>query len=195
LIDAFLDDPFYTLSYPDVEIRKRKLVEVFQQYVDQMLPHGYCFILRDTQSTGVSVALCFPPGEDWTVEPWESFVATHLADATPEQQAAFHAQDSFVTEHRELATGAPEGENKLLALVSLATTPSAQGRGLGTTLLRHIVGLADQHHWMCSLEATRLQAARIYERFGFVVHHTAPFPHVTPEILMYFMVRPAVEQS
>lgn len=52
--------------------------------------------------------------------------------------------------------------------MSMAVRPGHRGRGVGTALLRALLGHADEHGWSVSLSVHRLNPAlRLYQRCGF----------------------------
>jgi len=88
----------------------------------------------------------------------------------------------------------PESAPRYVYLQQLATRPKAQKRGVGSALLRAVTAIADELGEGCYLETDEEHLRALYEKHGFVVHHTyvvsAGGGSFAPN---YAMVRPVTE--
>lgn len=61
-------------------------------------------------------------------------------------------------------------------LYTIAVSPAAQGKGVGSSLLKHGLSRADESGYGSYLEATTPGSQRLYERHGFIVRQEIPTP-------------------
>lgn len=130
-----------------------------------------------------------PPGGDFDDPMWEEYESYHLPTLTEDERIAFLAFQKWFDVEREKAHGIKAGDNDTYWLVLLATEERARCRGQATALIKHGLAYADEHELACSLETGSEQSVQFYQKFGFVVHHTAVLPYSNPQKLMYFMRR------
>jgi len=158
---AFQSDPVMSWIFPDAETRGRRVAPMFEVLARHFhLRHGLCTLAEDG-GTALGGAMWDPPGE-WRVGPLRTALAI---------PAAMRAMGGSVT--RGLAvTDAfervhPAEPHYYLAYVG--ARPEAQGRGVGSALLRTTLEQVDRRRMPAYLESSDEANVGYYERFGFEV--------------------------
>jgi len=67
-------------------------------------------------------------------------------------------------------------------LATLGTDPEAQGRGIGSALMRPVLDHCDAEGWPAYLESSKERNIPFYARHGFAVVEEVPLPHGGPSI-------------
>jgi RimJ/RimL family protein N-acetyltransferase len=156
LADAFVEDPIFAWLIPDEHRRRLRLRRFFElelRYV--VLPKGKIWTSAETD--GASLEL--PPGA------WRMPFTTQLAHG-PGFTRVFgmrlpHALTLItLMENRHIRE-----PHYYIAYVGVA--PAAQGRGLGTRLLRPTLDRCDREGLPAYLDATSERNRALYERLGF----------------------------
>lgn len=162
LAAAFEDDPVFSWLIPRRDRRRRRLERFFRLELQHVvLPSGTAWTVDG--SAGASLEL--PPNR------WRMPIGAQIAHS-PAFARVFgtrlpHALALVTTmEHRHLRE-----PHHYIAYVGVA--PDAQGRGLGTTLMRPTLDRCDRERLPAYLEATSERNAALYERLGF--QHLGPF--------------------
>ena len=160
LARAFYDDPIWTWFMPDGTTRAERLVRVFSTFARRVyLRHGDDCYTTDAHD---GAALWAPPGHG-------ELSAGDLLRVLPGWTRAIgwrdllrakRGTDSFESVH-------PHERHYYLPFVGVA--PEAQGRGLGTALMRPVLEKCDREQIPAYLEATSVASRRCYERAGFEV--------------------------
>jgi ribosomal protein S18 acetylase RimI-like enzyme len=124
--------------------------------LDLTLPRGHVVVTED----GLGTALWTPPGpwrESWVRELWRlpGFVRAIGVRRAPGVLRAFAA----------LEARHPGGAHYYL--MELAVDPRAQGRGIGSALLRHGLARCDERRVGAYLENSNPRNTPLYERHGF----------------------------
>ena len=151
---AFAADPIMRWAWPDPYQYATYWPKIAEAYGGRAFDYGTAHVLENF----AAVALWLPPG----VESDEAALGEVIAescgdqilrdlDAVFEQMAHFH----------------PAGELWFLPLIGV--DPVAQGRGLGSALLRHGLAACDRDGLPTYLEATSPRNRALYERHGFRV--------------------------
>ena len=151
---AFAADPIMRWAWPDPYQYATYWPKIAEAYGGRAFDYGTAHVLENF----AAVALWLPPG----VESDEAALGEVIAescgdqilrdlDAVFEQMAHFH----------------PAGELWFLPLIGV--DPVAQGRGLGSALLRHGLAACDRDGRPTYLEATSPRNRALYERHGFRV--------------------------
>lgn len=148
LTSAFWDDPVFRWAIPDDDQRWDALPGIFQVFVDGFLPLGATHV----NSAGTGTALWAPPG-----------TAAELDGLEPHALAL----PRMLQIMELLESTHPHEECWYLNL--LAVESGAQGKGIGSALLRHVLERADADGVPAYLEATSPANRRLYERHGFEV--------------------------
>lgn len=161
LARAFVDDPAFTSLWPDPARRARALERLMGVAVAHALRRGDVDALT-LDGAVAGVAAWLPPGQ-YPLSAREQVRATPrmlgVAAAAPR---AFPRLGRFGA---NIDAAFPADRPWYLAVVGVV--PEAQGRGLGTRLLRPGLDRCDATAGDCYLETDTAAAARLYERLGF----------------------------
>jgi ribosomal protein S18 acetylase RimI-like enzyme len=172
LAEAFVDDPVFLWLMPDDASRQRRLRRFFEIELSQLvLPRGRACTSPDL--TGAALSL--PPGA------WRA----------PTRVAVQHGRCFGI--HLPKAAGlAALMERRHLRephyyFPYIGVAPEAQGRGLGSTLMRPTLDRCDKEGLPAFLEATNERNTALYERLGFERRGDLSFAGGPP---LHLMVRP-----
>ncbi|MFN2617086.1 MAG: GNAT family N-acetyltransferase [Thermoleophilaceae bacterium] len=169
LARAFQDDPVFEWMFPDEVERTRRSERGFAFYLRKVyLPHDECY----TTDGVLGGALWMPP-ETWHLGPIAQL------RLLPGMIAALGGRLPRVM--RALATiesNHPKEPHWYLPFVGVE--PEAQGRGVGTALMRPILERCDGERMPAYLEATTPRNRTCYERQGFEVTEEIHFPKDGP---------------
>jgi GNAT superfamily N-acetyltransferase len=155
LAEAFYEDPVIGWLMPDATKRRARLRRFFGIELRHMaLPRGRVWTTNDL--TGV--ALVMPPGA-WRVPPHATLLegsafGVHLGRA---------ARLGATMEWRH----AREVRKPHYYVRDVGVLPEAQGKGLGSALMRPMLDLCDREGLPAYLEASSERSAALYERLGF----------------------------
>jgi GNAT superfamily N-acetyltransferase len=149
---AFSSDPMVRWAWPDPE----RYLTYWPQFADafggRAFDHGTAHGLEDC----VAVALWLPPG----VGPDEETVMGLVRESMDDQ--TFEDINGVFEQMAELH---PTDDHWYLPLTGV--DPVAQGRGLGSALLRHALKTCDSDGLPAYLEATSPRSRNLYARLGF----------------------------
>jgi ribosomal protein S18 acetylase RimI-like enzyme len=161
LARAFEGDPALVSLFADPARRARALRAFLAVPLADALRHGYAEVLL-VDGTMAGAAVWFPPGA-------YPFGARRQLRALPRMLAvAVAAPREFQRLGRfgsNVDAAFPEDRPWYLCVVGVV--PEAQGRGLGTRLLRPGLERCDAAGGDCYLETDTPEATRLYERLGF----------------------------
>lgn len=172
---AFVHDPMVVwpmVTGDDLEARIRDLFAL----VDGLYV-GQGWIHRTADGSGV-IALV-PPESEAVARAIDEAVSAGMAGLTPD------GGDRFTRFWEWIAETAPAEPHWLLDQV--AVDPPAQGRGLGTAMIRFAIECSEADGRPLLLETGVPGNVGLYERFGFTVMHDGDAPGVGPHI--WFMRR------
>ncbi|MEM1056413.1 MAG: N-acetyltransferase [Bacteroidota bacterium] len=168
---AFADDPLFAHIYPDAASRVHRFRAEHAAYLRWIYrPVG----LAETTGDVDALALWLPP-ESFDQLGWRevaclpALVRTVGLRRLPLVWRTYKAFDPFY----------PTGE-PFWYLGLLATAPEAQGRGLGSALLRAGLERADADGVGTYLETSTEVNQRFYRSHGFEVRHEIPLPDGGP---------------
>ncbi len=157
LVLAFSTDPFMRWMYPDPHQYVTHRQTFFRILVDAAVAQKSAYIIGGYYGA----AVWFPPGvhfdEDEVLSLLQRTVGDRVTDdlfAMIELVAAFH----------------PDEPSWYLPLVGV--DPARQGRGYGSSLLRHSLLACDRDQKVAYLDNTNSANIPLYERFGFEVAGT-----------------------
>jgi ribosomal protein S18 acetylase RimI-like enzyme len=173
LAESLFDDPFYwaiTESFGnDLTARKRALSGYFHYSLEEAERTGRCVVAPDP-SLGAAAWLLPRSAEVAAAE--SSAKSEYLASALGSQGMENYYR--IVRYMAPLAARVVPGDAWYLSIIGIL--PSAQGRGLGATLLAGTLAEASQANATCYLETFTPLNLRFYERLGFrrVVEHVEP---------------------
>jgi ribosomal protein S18 acetylase RimI-like enzyme len=144
-----------------------------------VLPHGEAWISDDG-----GVALWTPPGK------W-STTGLHLLAMAPALLAAVGAKKLVTRARAAQRVSERHPRERHWYLFAIGVEPKAQGRGIGSKLLRAVLDRCDTEKTAAYLEASTETNARLYERHGFRVTHELRVAKDAPP--MWLMWREAPE--
>ncbi|MGH9171753.1 MAG: GNAT family N-acetyltransferase [Acidimicrobiales bacterium] len=148
---AFAADPLVRWFWPD----PHKYVMCWPRFVDtyagRAFDHGSAHWLA-----GQAIALWLPPGDEGDDTPLVELMIESLHPQTLSDLGEMFVQ--MIELH-------PTTEHWYLPVTGV--DPAAQGRGLGTTVLRHGLSLADRDGVPAYLEASSRRSRALYARLGF----------------------------
>ncbi|MGH9222876.1 MAG: GNAT family N-acetyltransferase [Acidimicrobiales bacterium] len=167
---GFFDDPVTVWLLPD-ECRRAEILEpLFRLYVDAYIPHDELYLAAD----GAGTAVWLPPGHKLlSPEGEEAYGAKVVEIAGPDADRLFQLEETFAVYH-------PMAPHYYPNFVSVA--PWAQGRGIGTALLRTVLDRADEEGVPSYLESTSPRNRRLYERLGYVCQGEFTLPDGGPRL-------------
>jgi GNAT superfamily N-acetyltransferase len=149
---AFSSDPVMRWAWPDPERYLTAWPPFADAFGGRAFDHGTAHGLEDC----VAVALWLPPGVEPDVETVMGLMRESMDDQTFEDiNGVFEQMDEL---H-------PTDDHWYLPLTGV--DPVAQGRGLGSTLLRHALKTCDSDGLPAYLEATTPRNRDLYARHGF----------------------------
>jgi GNAT superfamily N-acetyltransferase len=151
---AFATDPIMRWTWPDPYRYATYWPKFADAFGGRAFDQGTAYGLEDC----VAVALWMPPG----VGPDEATVMELMGESLEEQTLA-EVNDLF----DQMGRLHPTTEHWYLPLTGV--DPVAQGRGLGSALLRHALANCDREGLPAYLEATTPRNRDLYERHGFNV--------------------------
>lgn len=159
---AFVDDPVFAWLLPDRATRGVGVRAFFDIVVDILAAHDDTW----TTSAGVTgAALWVPYGcAPMSDERGERFVDECAAICDPNADRILELTAAMDERH-------PYEPHEYLWF--LGVVPSAQGRGIGSTLMAPVLDRADRDRRPAYLEATSERSKTLYERHGF--RASAPF--------------------
>lgn len=171
LAQAFFDDPVFRWWIPADGRRRQILPAFFAAATNSFLPGDELYRAAD----GTGAAVWSPPGRPTQAE----------QEAAGPLIAAAVAEFVGPLAEIEAATGALHPAEPHFYLFLLGVRPGAQGRGLGTGLLRTVLDRCDATGTPAYLEATSEHNRRLYERHGFVAREAVTVRDSPPLWLMW----------
>ena len=157
-VRAFLDDPVANFMFRGPKRRRLGLRAFFRtQLRRQYGPLGHVYTTDDA----AGVAIWGPP--DRPRHPWRELF--ELVPAAP-YLVGTHTPRALQLLF-EIDARHPREPHWYLA--TLATEPARQGTGVGSSLLRHTLALADEEGVPAYLESSKERNVPLYARFGFEV--------------------------
>jgi ribosomal protein S18 acetylase RimI-like enzyme len=157
LADAFDPDPIFRWCIPEARQRARHLPEIFAAVVAGLAAHDETYVAAGQQG----VALWVPPGAAPLAEAAEQVLGERVGQLPAADADRFAAISAAMAEHH------PHDPHWYLWFV--AVHPSAQGRGIGGTLLEDMLVRCDVAGRAAYLEATTESSLSLYQRHGFRV--------------------------
>jgi ribosomal protein S18 acetylase RimI-like enzyme len=168
LAAAFQEDPVFGWLMPDRASRPLRLRRFFKRELHHVLARGHVWTSADLGGA----ALTLPPGR------WRTPQHVALRQARPFGLRVPRAAGLLTAiEWRHLR--APHYYFPYIGVM-----PAAQGRGLGSAMMRPILDRCDAERLPAYLEASSERNARLYERLGFTVTRELRFAGSPPLRLM-----------
>jgi ribosomal protein S18 acetylase RimI-like enzyme len=173
LVDSLLDDPFYwaiTEDFgDDAAARRRALTDYFHYSLQEAERTGRCTLAPDPTLGAAAWLLPRSPEVDAAeISAKSAYLASVLG---PKGKENYYRITGFMA---PLAARVVPNEAWYLSIIGIL--PSAQGRGLGVTLLADTLVEASRASATCYLETFTPRNLRFYERLGFrrVADHLEP---------------------
>lgn len=165
---AFEDDPVWSWMLPDEASRLRRLRGAFTVLLREVhLGHGASE--HTGRSGGVeAAALWDPPGQ------WRTPFSAQVRQAVPLMRAFGTRLPVALRALSRVESHHPEEPHWYLAF--LGTDPQAQGKGLGTVLMRSRLDRCDEARMPAYLESSKESNVPYYEKFGFKVTRELRMP-------------------
>jgi ribosomal protein S18 acetylase RimI-like enzyme len=154
LAAAFADDPAVRWMYPDNAQFRLDFPGFAEAFGGRAFAAGTAHVSDGFQGA----ALWLPPG----TEPDEDALMGHI-----ERTATSVDQDTLFAVFDEMGNHHPEGPHWYLPLIGVV--PAAQGRGIGSALLRHALAAADRDRLPAYLESSNARNIPLYQRHGFAL--------------------------
>jgi ribosomal protein S18 acetylase RimI-like enzyme len=166
LASAFQDDPIIAWVFPD-ERRRKALLSAFMDFRLRKLgfPHDEIWMTRD----GAAVAVWIPPGG------WLMSISEQVR-LLPPIIRFFGLRTPTVLRGLEIMERRHPHHPPHWYLFILGTERSAQGRGLGSALLGHMLERIDASELPVYLESSKERNVALYARHGFEVVGEAAIP-------------------
>ena len=149
---AFAADPVMRWFWPDPSVYRATFSRFIDVIAGGAFEHGSALWLDD----GRAVALWLPPGVEIDDD---ELVQVMLESVNPAILADLSSFGDLVREHH------PVIDHWYLPVTGV--DPVAQGKGLGSELLRHALTTCDLNELPAYLEASTVRSRLLYERFGF----------------------------
>jgi len=173
LAESLLDDPFYwaiTEDFgDDLAARKQALIHYFHYSLEEAERTGRCVVAPDPRLGAAAWLLPRSPDVDAAESSAKSeYLASTLGSRGKENYYR------IVRYMAPLAARVVPGGSWYLSIIGIL--PSAQGRGLGATLLEGTLAEASHANVTCYLETFTPRNLRFYGRLGFrrVADHLEP---------------------
>jgi GNAT superfamily N-acetyltransferase len=167
---AFFDDPVTCWLLPDADQRRRVIVPMFELYIEPYLRNGEAYLAAG----GEAAAVWLPPDRRLMTPEEEDALGEALIRLVGDGLERFGQLAETFAEHH------PAGP--LYYCQFLATVPAFQGRGIGSILLRDVLGRADREGKPAYHEATTPRNRALYERHGYVNQGELTLPDGGPTL-------------
>ena len=164
LARAFHDDPVLSWVFPDERVRPRMAERFFRLRVRGLIAQGETYTTGDRAG-----AACWAPPGRWESPRLESLAFTLRLLPLLRRRAGLVARGWGMIEAEH-----PREPHYYLAL--LGTDPEAQGRGIGSALLRPVLEDCDRNEIPAYLESSNEGNLRFYARHGFRVTGAMALP-------------------
>ncbi len=169
LAEAFVEDPVFSWLMPDEDSRLARLRRFFAIELQRLvLPRGRAW--TSPELTGAALSL---PPRAWHTPPRVGVLQGGCFGLRLYRAAGLLA----LIERHHLRE-----PHYYFAYIGVA--PEAQGKGLGSTLMRPTLDRCDEQGLPAYLEASSERNAALYERLGFVVKRELTFAGSPPLRLM-----------
>ena len=167
---AFFDYPMMNHYFPDLKRRKRRMPWYLEKTLNCAMRYGEVFATADC--SGVMFVL--PPGHTRLTD--REYIQNGFLLVPFVMGFGNYAKSSecekFVADTQErLMDG-----KKHYYLWGLVTDPQAQGKGIGSALLKKLTDKADTENTAVYLETHEQKNVTYYEQFGFKLIHKTTIP-------------------
>ncbi len=152
---AFYEDPLFRYAFPDDERRRKVLPGFFSLFLDAQRRYDEVHTTGD----GTGAALWVPPGKPGVPDDFAETFGERMEIVAGVDIERVADVSELVDEHH------PDGSFYFLHF--LGVEPDRQGRGVGSSLLAHVLDRCDREGAYAYLDATSERNRRLYERHGF----------------------------
>ena len=166
IVLAFSSDPAGRWLYPDPSQFLAYFPRFVRAFGGKAFEHGSAHLVE-----GSAAALWLPP----EVQPDEQELVELIKESVPGSD-----QDGVFAVLEEMGGYHPKEPHWYLPLIG--TDPMQQGKGHGSTLLRHALALCDEQKMLAYLEATSRRSIPLYQRHGFEILSTIQVNSASPAI-------------
>ncbi|KAL0078790.1 hypothetical protein F4703DRAFT_1932899 [Phycomyces blakesleeanus] len=186
LTDAYASDAILGWCARGLEHSKHDsfLYNVFKNLINSSSLQSRDFVVQVDGCQGVLVWSNLPQGCSWT----RAIGTVKLARLTGWASAvrAFVRFQPTCDKMRRKVMA--EYSQEYITIGFLGVLSHQQHKGLGGTLLRHVLEKADASHYPVYVEVNHPDTVKFFEHFGFVIRASAQVSQ-TPGLSVYFMVR------
>ena len=154
IVAAFLTDPLARFAWPAPHDHLRGMALAAGEFAGGSFAHGTAYVSADFCGT----ALWLPPGVHPNGDALERVLRSTAKPA--------HLDDLLAT-FEKMEQRHPEEPHWYLPI--LGVEPNAQGKGVGTELMRHAVARCDREGALAYLESSNPRNISLYLRHGFEV--------------------------
>jgi ribosomal protein S18 acetylase RimI-like enzyme len=165
---AFFDDPVFRWTFPDAQRRAAALPAFFSLFAETLQRYDENYVTAD----GTGAALWVPPGQAPVPEEHAEQFGQRLEEIAGADAERTFAISEVIEEHH------PSDPCYFLQFVGVE--PDSRGRGIGSTLLAHVIARCDREGVRACLDATSPHNKRLYERHGFCVSAEYALPGGPP---------------
>jgi GNAT superfamily N-acetyltransferase len=156
LDDAFQSDPVSSWVFPGEEYRRATHRRLMAAFTGIVLAEGRVDMTED--GTACALWLSVPAGDHSAAEGEDDAVRLRKA-VDPENERVERIARLMAEVHPA------DRAHEYLWMIGVA--PGHQGEGLGSALIRHVLGRCDREGLPAYLEASSARSTRLYERLGF----------------------------
>jgi ribosomal protein S18 acetylase RimI-like enzyme len=170
IVLAFSVDPAARWTYPAPETYLKHFPDLVRIFGHKAFECGTAHFIGDAQAA----AMWLPPG----VQPDEEALMAHFQHTVPEQD-----QDTLFAVFEQMEQYHPDDPHWYLPLIGV--DPAQQGKGYGSTLLKHTLRHCDEDGTPAYLESSNPKNIPLYQRHGFEVLGTIQVgssPPITPMV-------------
>lgn len=154
LILAFETDPLARWMSPELDDYRKSAPDFMRAFAGRAIARGTAYYSENYSGA----ALWLPPG----TEPDEEAMGLTML-----QPGRRENLDDVVAMFEAMGSYHPDGPHWYLPIIGVA--PSAQGRGLGSALMKHALLQVDREQLPAYLESSSPRNVPLYERHGFEV--------------------------
>ena len=168
IVAAFLTDPAARFAWPGVHAYLEAMPPATRAFSGASFKHGTAYVSTDF----CGAALWLPPG----ASPDGAVLEKIFRDTADPGH-----MDDLLTTFQKMDQWHPKEPHWYLAQIGVE--PNAQGKGLGSELMRHGVARCDQEGALAYLETANKRNIPLYRHFGFEVQgeiQVGSAPAMTP---------------
>ncbi|MFI1353731.1 GNAT family N-acetyltransferase [Streptomyces sp. NPDC020898] len=161
---AFQDDPVSGWVFPDAAHRRATHPRLMAAFLDIVLAEGRVDLAEDGTACALWLSV---PADAHPEDAGDAGDAEQGDDDAAQLREAVDPDNERVELIGRLTAGIHPAGRAHEYLWMIAVAPDNQGRGLGTTLLQHVLDRCDREGLAAYLEASSARSRKLYERLGF----------------------------